>query len=128
MAEKYIPLSAAVDEMKSWEQENKSYHPEDYEDEEQEEPGIPVLEVIERLNSIEPADVRPVVHGEWVEIKRKDVNPLTGRSGVYVGCSKCGCPIPTDNALDFIDESEVNICYNCGADMRPEPPEREVGA
>lgn len=88
----------------------------------------PPGEARKMIEGAPPADVQPVVRGEWVEIKRKDVNPLTGRSGVYVGCSKCGCPIPTDNALDFIDESEVNICYNCGADMRPEQPEREVEA
>lgn len=109
MAEKYIPLSAAIaaaiEGADEWD-------------------GGPNITrdtcISDALSALEPADVQPVVRGEWVEMKRKDVNPLTGRSGVYVGCSKCGCPIPTDNALDFIDESEVNICYNCGADMRPE--------
>ena len=116
MAEKYIPLSAAVDEMKSWEQENKSYHPEDYEDEEQEEPGIPVLEVIERLNSIEPADVRPVVRGKW---EPHPSNPE------YDVCSACGTGTRKreyhhQGHVPGVTEFCYWFCPWCGADMRTE--------
>ena len=55
--------------------------------------------------------------GTWIEIRRNDVNPITGRCGVYVGCSKCGAPLPTDSMLDFIDESDCKFCYNCGTKM-----------
>lgn len=55
--------------------------------------------------------------GHWIEIRRNDVNPITGRCGVYVGCSECGAPLPTDSMLDFIDESDCKFCYNCGTKM-----------
>lgn len=53
--------------------------------------------------------------GRWIEIERRDVNPLTGRHGVYVGCSECGGAIPTESELDFIDEGEVLWCPYCGS-------------
>ena len=55
--------------------------------------------------------------GEWIEIERDDVNPLTGRRGVYVGCSECHAPIPTDSQLDYLDEADCEYCYCCGARM-----------
>lgn len=64
--------------------------------------------------------------GKWIEIKRNDVNPLTGRRGVYVGCSECGCPIPTDSQLDYIDESEALFCFACGANMREDGEQDEL--
>ena len=64
--------------------------------------------------------------GKWIKVKWNDVNPLTGRRGVYVGCSECGCPIPTDSQLDFIDKSEALFCYQCGADMREEKNNAEI--
>lgn len=85
------------------------------------------------LSAVEVA--RAVIHaptieerkkGKWIEIKRNDVNPLTGRRGVYVGCSECGCPIPTDSQLDYIDESEALFCYQCGADMREEKDNAKI--
>ena len=66
---------------------------------------IPATDVVERKT------------GEWIEIRRNDVNPLTGKCGIYVGCSECGAPIPTGSYLDFIDESECKFCYSCGAKM-----------
>ena len=56
-------------------------------------------------------------NGKWIEIKRTSINPLTGKHGVYLGCSECGTPIPTDNQLDSIDESDVKYCLFCGAKM-----------
>lgn len=69
----------------------------------------------EIVNSIPAADVVEHKIGTWIEIRRNDVNPITGRCGVYVGCSECGAPLPTDSMLDFIDESDCKFCYNCGA-------------
>jgi hypothetical protein len=48
-----------------------------------------------------PADVVPVVHGQWVDGK----------------CSNCGVDIPTDDAHDAIFETECRFCYYCGAKM-----------
>jgi len=69
--------------------------------------GELVAECIDRQKSV----------GTWIEIRRNDVNPITGRCGVYVGCSECGAPLPTDSMLDFIDESDCKFCYNCGTKM-----------
>lgn len=66
---------------------------------------------------IPAADVYERKTGKWIEIKRNDVNPITGKCGIYVGCSECGAPLPTDNQLDFIDESDCKFCYNCGVRM-----------
>lgn len=63
------------------------------------------------------ADVVERKTGKWIEIKRNDVNPITGKCGVYVGCSECGAPLPTDSMLDFINESDCKFCYNCGTKM-----------
>ena len=73
-------------------------------------PGIHYI--IDRARTIDA-----VKHGRWIEIERNDVNPFTGRRGVYVGCSECHAPIPTDSQLDFMDEGESKYCYNCGARM-----------
>ncbi len=48
-----------------------------------------------------PADVVPVVHGQWVDGK----------------CSNCGVDIPTDDAHDAIFETECRFCYYFGAKM-----------
>ena len=63
------------------------------------------------------ADVRPVVEGQWVELPRNTPNPFTGKCGVYVGCSNCHAPLPTDSFLDYISESDSRFCYSCGAKM-----------
>lgn len=78
-----------------------------------------LVDAMEKVIKLPPAQTERK-SGEWIEIKRSDINPLTGRCGVYVGCSECGAPIPTDSQLDYIDESEANYCINCGADMRGE--------
>lgn len=36
----------------------------------------------------------------------------TYRNGV---CENCGAPMPTDDVFDFIPDSDVKYCYNCGA-------------
>ena len=57
-----------------------------------------------------PADVRPVVRGEW------EWRNVDGRC--VLACSKCGSIMPTDHALDYIDAEDNHFCYWCGADMR----------
>lgn len=71
-----------------------------------------ILEFIERQPTVEPDQKK----GQWVEIPLKNtVNPITGKPYMYRGCSECGAPIPTDSALDYIHESELQFCYSCGA-------------
>jgi rubrerythrin len=62
------------------------------------------------LHNLEPADVKPVVSGEWIE-------------GVYVGevgdeiewhCSSCGFAVLSDEYPAW------HFCPTCGADMREE--------
>lgn len=67
---------------------------------------------IERLDAIPAADVRPVVHGRWVET----TNDVFHRIPT---CLVCG----TETLIKY------NFCPNCGAQMdapsRPEPSEEE---
>ena len=61
-------------------------------------------------HEISAADVRPVVMGEWIDIR--PINQSTFEriaiKGAYNKCSLCG-------RLCFFEE---NFCPNCGADMR----------
>ena len=57
-----------------------------------------ILEIVDRQP---PANVRPVVRGEWI---RKDIVAV---------CSICGCA--TNQVPMF-----ANYCSHCGADMRGE--------
>ena len=58
------------------------------------------------LKEIPPADVRPVVRGEWI-LKTDDFDFVDGK------CSVCSY---TDS---FFEENWLyNFCPNCGADMR----------
>ena len=71
-----------------------------------ERPGCPRLwrhgcNRIDRLNTIQAADVRPVVHGAWKP------NP---RDPFWLNCKVCGYGKPERNVYNF--------CPNCGADMR----------
>ena len=72
------------------------------------------------IREIPDEDVQPVRHGKWVRINRWYLNPLTGTDGVYIGCSNCRAPIPTDSLLDYLDQSECAFCYSCGAKMEEE--------
>ena len=76
--------------------------------------------VIAKLKEISIDDIQPVKHGKWVRINRGYRNPLTGTDGVYIGCSNCRAPIPTDSLLDYLDQSECAFCYSCGAKMEEE--------
>lgn len=66
-------------------------------------------EIIDTLEAIPAADVRPVVRASWLE-------------DWETGCSECSvCP---DSFLweDFNGVADWNFCPSCGADMRPQPP------
>ena len=80
--------------------------------------GEPGCYTVHDILKIPAADVRPVPKGQWVELPRNTPNPITGRCGVYVGCSNCHAPIPTDSFLDYLNELDNKFCYSCGADMR----------
>ena len=64
--------------------------------------GHDLRELLDDLESAPPADVRPVVRGEWVEEK--------GRLYRW-HCSECGYVIG-------VARMDANFCPNCGADMR----------
>lgn len=66
---------------------------------------------------ISRADVRPVARGHWV--RKEHPSPI-----VEAFCSNCGDPA----LRAYGHPARTNYCPNCGADMRPEPPEREVEA
>jgi hypothetical protein len=61
-----------------------------------------------------PADVKPVVRGEWEIIPTdEDGNPLKNSNNeIYFGCSVC--------KESVWERRTLNFCPNCGADMRKE--------
>ena len=59
---------------------------------------------VDIISSLPAADVKPVIHGKWVNKSTED-----GRF-TYKACSVCGFP----HRAFF----EFNFCSNCGADMR----------
>ena len=77
-------------------------------------------EISELHNEVEkavvPADVRPVVRGEWLPYEFGDYH--------WHKCSACGVAdkyietIKRDGFTDVDLESVRNFCPNCGADMR----------
>lgn len=73
--------------------------------------------MLDAVEDYPAADMVERKTGKWIEIRMGSINPLTGRAGVYVGCSECHASIPSDSQLDFIDESDCKFCYNCGAKM-----------
>lgn len=58
------------------------------------------------VEGIPPADIRPVVYGEWVKNEKRDKESISC-------CSACGYPVSSFWA-------ESNFCPHCGADMRGE--------
>lgn len=62
-----------------------------------------------RIRNIPAADVRPVVHGEWI------VDSIA--SNIF-RCSVCGYDAPVEPTGGT--EYKSNFCPTCGAYMRPE--------
>ena len=62
------------------------------------------------LDSIPVADVKPVVHGEWIEEDAYEYGENAWR------CSACGEPYVLIEGTP--KQNLYNFCPNCGADMR----------
>ena len=71
------------------------------------------LYAMQLLNTVPPADVRPVVRGRWVRINEYDKES-------NVNCSICNKEFPyIDGVCYLVSGSELPpFCPNCGADMR----------
>ena len=67
-----------------------------------------VTTTTKQLLELPAADVRPVVHGEW--LPTNDANKLR--------CSKCDII----HLIAQYPHGEINYCPNCGADMREAKP------
>ena len=61
-------------------------------------------DITNKIKSLEPADVVPVVHGRWIEDEGE------GYHGIH--CLRCGFSIPYGNIM-----MGYNFCPNCGAKM-----------
>lgn len=71
-------------------------------------------EIIDTLERIPVADVRPVVRGKWVEKKHATMHPEDYFCRMALSCSICG------HEIDYGRGYGPNYCGNCGADMREE--------
>ena len=69
--------------------------------------------VIETIDELPPADVKPVKRGKWINKKIRWVSCVSLWWEDAYECSKCG-----EAGL-----KEWNFCPNCGADMRGESDE-----
>ena len=67
----------------------------------------------EAIDSIPPADVRPVVRGEWISVSE------SAWDGNEYKCSACGWTC-SDNEFSDDPTEDYRFCPNCGADMRKE--------
>ena len=65
-------------------------------------------DVVDRLSAIPAADVRPVIHAQWVRSEDADDG--------Y--CSNCKCDMPMCREDWEWKYCETDYCPNCGADMR----------
>ena len=73
------------------------------------EPG----DAYQYIKNLPPADVRPVVRGEWIEYG--EPNQFGEYNKWYWKCSVC----------DEVGLNYMHFCPNCGADMR-EPSKEET--
>jgi rubrerythrin len=68
------------------------------------------------FDRIPAADVRPVVHGKWIEQEEWTGVEAFGIKEMVVGSWKCSvCGFLVD-----VSEGDFHYCPNCGADMREE--------
>lgn len=77
-----------------------------------------VLIAVKLFESLPPADVKPVVSGEWLIVDESYWRGTQSQdkqiNRVSLKCSNCGHRI---TQKDF--RGIRNFCPNCGADMRP---------
>lgn len=67
---------------------------------------IPYHEVVNYLQNISPADVRPIVEGEWLW-------EFADNGWANHICSRCGWTLNTDIHVGM----DYRFCPNCGAEM-----------
>ena len=70
--------------------------------------------VVDMIESVPAADVRPVKRGHWVKRMEEHTTPKYKSFTPIWSCSECG--LNYDPAL----APRIYFCYNCGADMREE--------
>lgn len=70
------------------------------------------------IDSIPPADVRPNIHGHWIEHKEhcENLGAIPSGLGAFKWCSNCDCGIDVREW----HRNNYNYCPNCGADMKGE--------
>ena len=55
---------------------------------------------------------------DFIKLCRETTEPIRhAQYNKYDCCTVCGSGIPTDYKLDYIERSEVQYCYYCGAKM-----------
>lgn len=78
-----------------------------------------VSDSIYEVKRIPPADVKPVVRGEWMEPEGSEcVHAFAGEVSISLPSKKCS--VCGHLAVTF---PKSNFCPNCGADMRKEEEE-----
>ena len=72
------------------------------------------------LMTQQPADVRPVVHGEWADIDVQEVSAYTSLPISTITSMRCNKCLKYHNEVYFYGNpaESVNFCPNCGADMK----------
>lgn len=74
------------------------------------------------LKELPAADVKPVVHSEWLQGPSWSEGFGMGESyGFYWDCLKCH-----KRVRGGYDKCDYDFCPNCGADMRPPKKETEA--
>ena len=67
------------------------------------------MRILDWIDDIPAADVRPVVRGKW-EVSRTDYGWNGAEFPTHCKCTECGREVPY--------QDKDNFCPNCGADMR----------
>lgn len=73
--------------------------------------GVFAYDIMDWIDELPTADVRPVVRAEWLDISDIDHESKS--------CSSCGF-----NVTGLLAK-RCKYCLNCGADMMPQPPKEK---